>query len=218
MFIGHKAVGLAAKSAAPRAPLWSLVGASQLLDFAFSGFMMTGLERYRTDSRLPGSPFILDQIPWSHSLLMAIVWSALAAGVARLARLPLKVALVIGGVVFSHWILDFIVHRPDLALFPGSDTVMGLGLWNLPVPEMALEVGLLAIGGGIWVARREDFRQTSWPAIMYLAFLVALAVMFALPSPPPDNALFTGASGIILFLFVTGLAWPVDRSWRPAGK
>jgi membrane-bound metal-dependent hydrolase YbcI (DUF457 family) len=217
MFVGHYAVGLAAKSVAPRAPLWTLVGASQLLDVAFSGLMMTGVEKYRVDTRLPGSPFILDQIGWSHSLLMAIVWSALAAGIARLLKLPMKVALIIGGVVFSHWILDFIVHRPDLPLFPGSDTVMGLGFWNLPVPEAAFEVGLLAVGGAIWVARREDFRQTSWPAVMFLVFLVGLSVLFALPAPPPTDPIFTGVSGLILFLFVTGIAWPVDRSWRPAG-
>jgi membrane-bound metal-dependent hydrolase YbcI (DUF457 family) len=218
MFVGHYAVGLAAKSLAPRAPLWTLVGASQLLDVVFSGLIMTGLEKYSVDSRLPGNPLILDQVGWSHSLLMAIVWSALAAGLARVTRLPMKVALVIGAVVFSHWILDFIVHRPDLPMFPGSDTVMGLGFWNAPVAEMAFEMGLLAIGAGIWVARREDFRQTSWPAIMLLVFLVGLAVLFALPAPPPNDPVFTGISGIILFLFVTGIALPVDRSWRPPGK
>ncbi|MBX7248044.1 MAG: hypothetical protein K1X35_03230 [Caulobacteraceae bacterium] len=217
MFIGHYAVGLAAKSIAPRAPLWTLVGASQFLDLGFSTLIMTGAESYRVDSSLPGNPFVLN-IPWTHSLLMALVWSAVATGLARAFRMPLKVALVVGAVVFSHWILDFISHRPDLAFYPGGDPVLGLGFWNLPVPEMALEVGLLAVGGGIWVARREDFRQTSWPAILYLAFLVALAILFALPAPPPENAIFTGVSGLILFLFVTGIAWPVDRSWRPASK
>src|SRR5690606_9928788 len=107
------------KAAAPRAPLWTLVGAAQLLDIAFSGFLGAGLEKFRVDQSLPGNPLDLYQMPWSHSLPAAIGWSLLAAGAAR-ALVPWRTAAVIGAVVFSHWLLDWLVHRPDLELWFGG--------------------------------------------------------------------------------------------------
>jgi len=213
MFIGHYAAALAAKAAAPRAPLWGLMGAAQLMDIAFSGFLIAGLERFRVDPSLPGNPAVLEHMPWSHSLPAALVWSAAAAGLARLLDLPWRICAVIGGVVFSHWILDWITHRPDLELWFGGPKV-GLGLWNLPVAEMALEVGLVAVAGAAWVARRKEGHQSAWPAILYLTLLCGLAVLFALPSPPPESQVFMGVSGIVMFLVIAGLAWPIDRSWR----
>jgi len=215
MFVGHYAAGFAAKAAFPRTPLWAVIGAAQLLDVGFSTLIIFGVEKFRVDPALPGNPFDLYHMPWTHSLPAALVWSALAAGAARLAKLPLHICGVIAAVVFSHWILDFLVHRPDLALWPGG-TKVGLGFWNAPTAEMAFEMGLLMLGGAAWVARREDFRQTSWPAVLYLGLLAVLAIMFALPAPPPSDPVYTGVFGLVLFAFVTALAWPVDRSWRPA--
>lgn len=216
MFVGHYATGLAAKAAFPRAPLWSLIGASQLLDIGFSGAIMTGLEKFNVDSRLPGNPYVLYQMPWTHSLPAAIVWSLLAGGVAKLCKLPTKIAMAIGAVVFSHWILDLIVHRPDLELWFGGPKV-GLGLWNLPVPEMGLEMAMLGLAGCAWVARREEFKQSSWPAAIYIGLLAMLGIMFSLPAPPPSDPVYTGLMGLLLSAFVTALAFPVDRSWRTPG-
>lgn len=213
MFIGHYAAAFAAKAAAPRAPLWTLIGAAQLLDIAFSGFLLTGLERFRVDPSLPGNPLDLYQMPWSHSLPAAVGWSVLAALVAR-ALVPMRTAAVIGAVVFSHWILDWLVHRPDLELWFGGSKV-GLGFWNFPAAEMAFEMGLIAVAGAAWVAKRKEGNQSAWPALLFLSLLSGLAVMFALPSPPPDSAVVTGLSGIVMFLIITAVAWPIDRSWRP---
>lgn len=116
MFVGHYAAGFAAKAAFPRAPLWTLIGASQLLDVGFSTLMIFGAEKFRVDPELPGNPFDLYHMPWTHSLPAALAWSLAAAGLARLAKLPLHICAVIGAVVFSHWILDLLVHRPDLEL------------------------------------------------------------------------------------------------------
>ncbi len=214
MFVGHYAAGFAAKAAFPRAPLWSLICASQLLDIGFSTLIIFGVEKFRIDTTLLGNPFDLYDMPWTHSLPAALIWSLLAAGAARLARMPWHLCAVIATVVFSHWLLDFLVHRPDLALWPDGPKV-GLGLWNLPVPEMGLEMALLMLGGAAWVAKREDFNQTAWPALLYLGLLAALGIMFTLPAPPPSDPVYTGIFGIVLSLFVTALAWPVDRSWRP---
>lgn len=212
MFIGHFATALGAKALAPRAPLWTLVGASQLLDVAFSGFLIAGLERYSVDPALPGNQLVLEHMPWSHSLPAAILWAVLATVAAR-ALVPWRTAGVIGAVVFGHWLLDWLVHRPDLGLWFTGPKV-GLGFWNLPVAEMAFEMSLLALGAGAWIARRKEGHQSAWPAMLYLTMLCALAVLFALPAQEPDNAVYTGIFGLLLFGVVTALAWPIDRSWR----
>jgi len=213
MFIGHYAAALAAKAAAPRAPLWALVGGAHLLDTAFSGFLIAGVERFRVDASQPGNPLVLEHMPWSHSLVAAVAWSLLAAGAGRLLRLRWDIAALIGAVVFSHWLLDWLVHRPDLALWPGGEKV-GLGFWNFPAAEMALEVGLLGVAGAAWIARRKEGHQSAWPAMLFLSLLIGLSVMFALPAPPPDSPVLMGVTGIIMFVLIAAIAWPIDRSWR----
>ncbi|MEY2884787.1 MAG: hypothetical protein RL490_2511, partial [Pseudomonadota bacterium] len=141
MFTGHYAASLAARAAGSRAPLWIYVGAGQLLDFGWAGLVLAGVEKVGFDEKLPGSPLDLYFMPYTHSLTAAIGWSLAAMLVAR-RFWPGWEALLIGLTVFSHWLLDALVHRPDLLLywpFSADDRKLGLGLWNLPVPEMALE-------------------------------------------------------------------------------
>src|SRR5215204_6744175 len=117
MFVGHYSASLAAKVVEPRAPLWSYFIASQLLDIAWGAFVILGIEKVRVDRGLPGSVFDLYYMPWTHSLLAAIVWSIAGALMfKKLLQLPSRAAVFIGLVVFSHWVLDVVVHRPDLLL------------------------------------------------------------------------------------------------------
>ena len=78
---------------------------------------------------------------------------------------------------------------------------------------MGLEMGLLALGAAAWVARRKEGNQAAWPAVLFLGLLVALGIMFVLPAPP-ESPFVTGVSGLIMFTFITALAWPIDRAWR----
>jgi hypothetical protein len=102
-------------------------------------------------------------IPWSHGLFMSLVWSALAIGISYLASKNRRASLVIGLVVFSHWILDLIVHAPDLPLFFQGSPLLGLGLWTTGpglVASILLEIILL--GGGFWIywiARKKPKTQ-----------------------------------------------------------
>ncbi|MBC7506997.1 MAG: hypothetical protein H7267_14960, partial [Sandarakinorhabdus sp.] len=132
---------MAAKAVAPRAPLWVYVGAGQFLDIIWSGLITAGVEKVGFDETLGGSPLDLYYMPYTHSLPSAIGWSLLATLVAR-RWWPGGTAVMVGLVVFSHWLTDLLVHRPDLPLGLTSAKI-GLGLWNYPVAEMALEVGLL---------------------------------------------------------------------------
>src|SRR3954470_23167036 len=129
MFIGHFAVGFASKRAAPDTNLGILMLAPLFLDLLWPIFLLLGIESVRID---PGNtavtPLDLHDYPWSHSLLMSLVWSALAGGAVWAAVRQFRPALVIAAGVFSHWVLDFVTHRPDMPLYPGSETYLGLGL------------------------------------------------------------------------------------------
>jgi membrane-bound metal-dependent hydrolase YbcI (DUF457 family) len=209
MFVGHYAAALAAKAAEPKAPLWSLVAACQLVDIGWSAFIIAGIEHADVDPTLPGSTLILHDMPWTHSLPAALVWSL---GALLLAKLLLRTSwwasAVIGLTVASHWLLDFLVHRADLALWPGGPKV-GLGWWNYPVPEQAVEIGLLAVCGAMWVASRKTLERKAWPAIAFIAFLVALQIVAMLapagntPGPLPAEAATTI---LVVYLAVAALA------------
>jgi hypothetical protein len=214
MFVGHYAASLAAKVAEPRGPLWAYVAGAQLLDIGWSSLLMAGVEKMRIDTSLPGSPLDLYYMPYTHSLPAALAWSAAAAIIARPAlKLPWSAALMIGATVFSHWVGDFLVHRPDLELFPHGAKV-GLGFWNFPEPEMVLEMGLIAVTGAIWTASRKSRGQTAWPAVAFLTLLVAVQMLSSVlggssGSPDPFK---TGAMALAVYLVLTLVAVFVDRS------
>ncbi len=211
MFVGHYAAAMAAKAIEPKAPMWTLAAASQLVDIGWSAFIIADIEHARVDPSLPGSTLVLYDMPWTHSLPMALVWSVGAALLVRLLlRLPIWASAVVGLTVFSHWILDWLVHRPDLALWPGGPTV-GLGLWNYPVPEQALEIGLLAVCGAAWVASRKQLGRFAWPAIAFLGFLVALQIVAMLsPQPAGELGAESGATILAVYLVVVVIAALTD--------
>ena len=216
MFVGHYAAALAAKAAEPRAPLWTYVAGCQLLDIGWSSLLMGGVEKMRIDPALPGSPLDLYYMPFTHSLPAALAWSAAATVVSKPAlKLPWSASLMIGAVVFSHWIADFLVHRPDLELFPHGAKV-GLGFWNFPLPEMALEMGLVAITGAAWTARRKAQGLSAWPAVAFLTVLTAVQILSSMlggSSGSPDPVA-TGAMALGVYLIITLVAVFVDRGRR----
>lgn len=211
MFVGHYAAAMAAKAIEPKAPMWTLAAASQLIDIGWSSFIIAGLERASVDPTLPGSTLVLEHMPWTHSLPAVFAWAVGATLlVMLLLRLPLWASVVVGLTVFSHWLLDLLVHRPDLELWLGGERV-GFGLWNYPVPEQALEIGLLAICGAVWVASRKTLGRLAWPAIGFIAFLVTLQIV-AMLSPQPEGPLGpeSGATILAIYLVVVALAALTD--------
>jgi hypothetical protein len=165
---GHFAIAFAAKPVAPRAPLWTLLVASETLDLLCFGCVAIGLEKFGvTQVSIADGIKILTpgSIPWSHGLFMSLVWSALVAVVAYLVFRDRRASGVLGLVVFSHWVLDFIVHLPDLPLFFDGSPKVGLGLWATGpglIVSGVLEVVLLAGGLAIYVVtrKRNDAQQT----------------------------------------------------------
>ena len=205
MLAGHYSSALLAKRLVPGAPFWALALAAQLVDVFWALFVMAGIEHLRLDPTLPSNPLDLYDMPWTHSLVGALAWSAAAFAIARAVWKRTAVAAAIGVTVFSHWVLDLLVHRPDLPLWPGSPK-LGLALWNHPVPALALEFGLLF--GAAWLlAGRVPWRRS-------LAILVGALVAFQLlvtimpPVLPPAGV---GMTALALFLTVAIAAARIER-------
>jgi len=129
VFIGHFAAGFAAKRAAPRVSLALLMAAVAWADILWTIFLLLGWEHARIS---PGdtkyTPLDLYDYPWSHSLLMLLVWGALLGGIYWLLKRAATGAWIVGGCVVSHWVLDWVTHRPDMPLYPGGPR-FGLGWW-----------------------------------------------------------------------------------------
>lgn len=178
MYVGHFAAGLAIKARVPRAPTWGILLGVALMDVLFGVFLLTGIERAHLTPGVPPG-FRLDFIDWSHSLTMSIVWAALF-GLAWRGR-GRAVAWTMGFAVFSHFLLDLVVHVPDLALWPGSGTHLGLGLWTaMPTGWWFVELGVIA-AGWTYYWRRSRAEGTFGGHAFWIALV--LLVLHVLNSP-----------------------------------
>jgi len=150
---GHLAIGLAAKPVIPRVPLLVLLIATEALDLLSFGFLALGIEKegFSTTDFSQGVTLLSPgSLAWSHGLAMSLIWSIIAAAIAYLVYRNRRIALIVGLVVFSHWLLDFIVHLPDLPVLFNGSPLVGLGLWGSGaglISSVVLELALLA--GGI---------------------------------------------------------------------
>ena len=189
MFVGHAAVALAVKARTPGvSPGW-LVAAAFALDLLWPVFLLLGIEQV---SVVPGAtafnPLVFDFYPWSHSLLMACVWGLCAAAVARWLGMPNRLVVVIGAVVISHWILDWVSHVPDLPLWPGRSPLLGLGLWNSVSGTLLVEGAIFLVAIAMYVRSSRPVDRIG--SVGFWTFVVVCAVLWVSSpwSPPPPSA------------------------------
>ncbi|MGH9482289.1 MAG: metal-dependent hydrolase [Terriglobales bacterium] len=208
MFLGHFGFGLALKAKAPRTSLGTLFAAAQWLDLVWPVLVLLGWESLRI---VPSSNPLLRlefvHFPYTHSLAAAIVWSVLFAGVYGWRTGHRTAARWLGLGVFSHWVLDWISHRPDLQLAPGLNPRLGLGLWSAPVAAEAVEFALFA--AGVWIyarSTRARDRRGIWGFWLLAAFLVVVAVA-NLAGPAPGSARAVAFSALFIWLLVAWAAW-----------
>lgn len=172
MYAGHFAAGIALKAREPEAPMWGILVGVGLLDLLFGPFVMLGIERVSVTPSIPPG-FTLEHIDWSHSLAMAVVWSALF-GILWIRRGG-SVAAVMAFAAFSHFLLDLPMHPPDLALWPGAATHLGFGIWTaLPKGWWFVELGFIALASFYYLfrARRsESFGGRPWLVVGVVALL-----------------------------------------------
>jgi membrane-bound metal-dependent hydrolase YbcI (DUF457 family) len=185
MFIGHFAVGFAAKRWVPRVSLAVLFGAAAFADLLWPLLVAAGVEVVRiTPGITVMTPFDFVSYPYSHSLLMLVIWGVLFGWIGSRAVRDRGVFVVLFALVVSHWVLDYVTHRPDMPLYPNGPKV-GLGLWNYPLLERTIEIGMYAVGIWIYVkATRARDAIGRW-ALFSLAAL--LLILFLLNSAPPPS-------------------------------
>ena len=217
MFIGHLGLAFAAKKVAPRPSLGTLALAAQLVDGVWPVFLLLGWEKVEI---VPGitavTPLLFASYPYTHSLAAGAVWALLLAGGYYLLRRDGVGAGWIAALVVSHWILDFISHRPDMPLWPDGPKV-GLGLWNSVPATLAVEFALFA--GGIWLyvsATRARDRVGTW-ALAAFVLLLAVLYLAAVFGPPPPSVTVLAMSGILGWLFVVWAYW-IDRHRQPVAE
>jgi hypothetical protein len=214
MFIAHLGVGLAAKRIAPRASLGVLLLAGQTLDVVCGLLMVTGVEQMRVSPGITRmTPLDLVYYPWSHGLLMSLVWATLFALVgARLYR-DRRTGLVLGLLVFSHWVLDWISHRPDLPLLFAGAPKVGLGLWNSVAGTVAVELGIFLGGLALYLRATRARDRVGVGAL--LGFAIVFLVIFGLnhfgPPPPTNTPQAVLALPILLLILVLPWGGWIDR-------
>ena len=211
MFIGHFAVAFAGKRFAPKTSLATLIAAALLLDLLWPIFLLLQWERVK---RAPGdtafTPLNFVSYPLSHSLVAALGWATLFALVYYVIRRYAAGAIAIWIAVVSHWLLDFVTHRADLPLYPGS-ALFGLGLWNSVWATVVVEGLMFAIAVWIYVRvtrANDQIGRWGWRAFVLVISLVYVANMF---TEPPSEVKPLAIGTLLLFLLVLAWAWWIDR-------
>ena len=211
MFLGHYAVGLAAKKVVPKVSLGTLFLAAQLVDLLWPLFLLLGLEHARID---PGNtavtPLDFYDYPITHSLIGAILWSGGLGLAYAFLKKDRRAAVVVGLLVFSHWVLDLITHRPDLSLGLGGSTYFGLGLWNSVAGTLIAEFGLFAAGIVLYTRTTTPINRIGSIGFWSLIGLLTLIYIGNITGPPPPSASLIAVVGNASWLFVLWAYW-VDK-------
>lgn len=211
MFIGHFAAGMAAKKVNPSLSLALYFLAAQFLDLLWPTFLLLDLEHVVI---APGTskvtPLDFTDYPISHSLLMVLCWSMLFGVVYYLIVREKSAAMLLAALVLSHWILDLVVHIPDLPLYPGDSIKVGFGLWNSMVLTILTE-GLLFVTGTVLYVKAKVLsgQRVTWKFWSIILFLVVIQFM-NLTGPPPPGVYAIAWAGQLQWLFIPW-AWWADR-------
>jgi len=213
LFIGHFGVGFAAKRVIPKTSLGTLLLASQFIDLLWPIFLIFGIETVAID---PGNtaftPFDFIYYPFSHSLLGVLIWALIFGAIYYFIKKDLKSSFILGILVFSHWILDFITHRPDLPLLLGGNSLLvGLGLWNSIIGTVILETVIFGVGIYIFVNVTKAINKVG--AYSLWSFIIFLIIVYLLNlfGPPPNSVDALGYVGLSQWLLI-GWGYWIDKN------
>ena len=212
MFLGHFAVGFGAKAAKPSVSLGTLFIAAQFADLLWPTLLLLGLEHVEIDSGITRvTPLDFTSYPISHSLLMLCLWGLVFGFLYWLIRKSTRGALVLGLLVVSHWVLDLIVHRPDLPLYPGPSPRLGMGLWNSLAGTFLAEGVIFVIGLGLYLrATRAKNRAGFYGFWVLVGFLILIYLSNVFGPLPPSTTAIAWV-GQLQWVLV-GWAYWIDRN------
>jgi hypothetical protein len=219
MFVGHYAASLALNRFEKRASLGVLFLAVQFVDIVFFPLVLLGIERLNiVENFTQSTHFQLEYMPYTHSLAAFLVWSGLAYALFRWVIVKShSVALVVALAVMSHWLLDVIVHTPDLPLWSDSSLKLGLGLWNNAVATYALEAILLL--GGIWLylsATTAVTRAGRYGMSVFVVLLILVNIPNIFGPLQGDSKLVLATTALVAYLLFAAVAFWLDkkRTWN----
>jgi len=215
MFVGHIGAGLGLKKAAPRLNLGVLLLAALSADLLLWALIILGAESILVPENFRTGHYFTFNYPYSHSLAATIAWSALAAAavwflLGAQTQRRFVLALIAGAAVFSHFVLDFLVHVPDLPLLSNDSPKVGLGLWRNMPAALALELGiaLAALIVYLHAMRLSRPRTAVAVALVALAGLGTAIGPYAATEPPPP--MLQAASSFVTILIVVALGFWID--------
>ncbi len=209
MFIGHFGVGLAAKKVVTKPSLGTLFLASQFIDLLWPFFLIFGIERVKID---PGNtaftPFDFTFYPYSHSLIAVLIWVLIFSTIYFLIKKDLKTSTWLGVLVLSHWILDFITHRPDLPILIGKNSPMvGLGIWNSIITTIVIEGGIFILGVYLFINITKAKNKTGSYSLWSLIIFLILIYIMNLFGPTPESVDAIGYVGLSQWLIILWGYW-----------
>jgi hypothetical protein len=214
MFVGHLAVGLTGKRIEPKISLGTWILAVLLADLLVFPLLIAGIEHVRVQPGVATNRIVAD-MPYSHSLLMDAIWAGLFAAFYLIWRSYARGAWLLFAAVLSHWVLDFVSHRPDMLLAPGTRAVFGLGLWNSIPATVIIEGGLWILAILIYVRSTKPKKRAGvyvfWIGVIFLT-LAWYGNITSGMDPKPVRA---GISGLIFFSLTVAWGYWIDRL-RPA--
>lgn len=214
MFIGHYGLALGAKKIAPKVSLLMLFVAVEFVDILWPFLLLFNIEQVKIH---PGftevTPFEFVHYPFTHSLLMGVVWGLVIGFIYWLFQKDRKSAIVVGLAVLSHWFLDFMVHIPDLPLTPFGEEKVGLGLWNYKILTLIIE-SIIFFGGLVIYAKSTKAVNSygNWGLWVMATFFVIANIYNMFGPPPEDSIMALFISFVVLQIIILALAFWVDKN------
>ena len=213
MLVGHIAVGLLAKRRLPSLTLGTVVLAALLADLLWCVFTIAGVERVEiVAGRGAANYWRPVQIAYSHSLATMLVWAALFTGVWVFVRKPPAGAAIVFAAVLSHWVLDFVSHRPDMPLAPGLRLYYGLGLWTSVPATLVVEGGLWVAALVLYARATRRARRAGTAAFWVVAAVVTLAWYNNIAGPPPPDPRTAPVASLVFFSLIVAWAYWMNRA------
>jgi hypothetical protein len=214
VLVGHFAAGFAAKRLAPALSLGTAVFAALLADVLAFSLVAAGIEHFHITTDVQRNRFIGDNLVWSHSLLMDIVWGALLAGAYFLWRRHARAAWILFAAVVSHWVLDVVSHRPDMRLGPGIPGAFGLGLWNSLPATLIVEGGMWLLAIILYVRGTRATKRVGIYAFWVGAGVLTLAWAqnITVPLSAGGSAVATALTSLTFFVIAIAWAYWMNRA------
>lgn len=220
MFVGHYSASFAAKAIVKEAPLGLLFVAAQWVDILFFPFALTGIETLRLLPDQGGDSavhFELPNMPYTHSLLAMLIWGALLGTVAWLAyrrrsKAAAAIGVAVGLTLVSHWVLDWLVHMPDMTLWGNDSPHLGLGLWRHGLLTFALEAALL-VGTGLLYLRgtRPVAPSGRWSTLAFMAVMLVCDAVNLFAPVEGMGIVPVSISAMVLYLGFAAVAGKIGR-------